>query len=377
MVMTRARPSVSTLSQQRRAWVEVSATALRHNLHHLRQGLHPQTQLWAVVKANAYGHGATLVATLLAAGDEAAVEGFCVATLEEGIELRQAGLTHPIVILEGLHQLQDWQTAHAFQLQVSLTDLDQLSWVEAVPGIPFHVHVDTGMTRLGIPWSEVSRIWPQVMASGRCVSLYSHLATAETPDHPAFALQVQRFRQLITQLQSQGWSLPPIHLGNSAIALGCPALHYDRVRVGLALYGMAPDAHLDGEASLRPVMQVCAKIVQIYDVAPGTGVSYGQRFVTQRPSRIATVGLGYADGLPRRLSGQIEGSLHGQIVPQVGTITMDLSMWDVTEVPAAVGDVIRLWDGPDSAVTWAEQLDTIPYEILCGLGARLPRVLVP
>ncbi|MEN9219380.1 MAG: alanine racemase [Thermostichales cyanobacterium SZTDM-1c_bins_54] len=349
----------------RRAWVEVSRGALLHNLALLNRYLTPATELWAVVKANAYGHDASLIAPLL---QQAGVQGLCVATLEEGIRLRQQEISIPILVLEGLLSLPEWQLAQAWDLGVTLTDWEQLPWLEACPQVPVHLQVDTGLTRLGIPWQEVAGIWPRL--ARRCHSVYSHLATAEDPHHPAFRMQLERFAGVVQALVPR----PRLHVGNSAVALLSPQIHYDALRVGLALYGISPVQPLP----LRPVMQVCARILQIHEVEAGTGVSYGHRFVTQRPSRIATVGIGYADGLPRPLSGRIQGYLHGFGIPQVGTICMDLSMWDVTDVPVPVqvGDVVRLWGAQESACTWAEKLQTIPYEICCGFGERLPRVLI-
>ena len=349
----------------RRAWIEIDAQALRHNLRVVQQRLSPETAVWAVVKANAYGHEAGLVAPVLA---QAGVKGLCVATLEEGMRLRQQEIDLPILILEGLLSLEEWRLAQTWHLDVTLTEWRQLPCLEAYPGVAVHLQVDTGLTRLGVPWQEVGDYWPKL--AGRCASVYSHLATAEDPGHPAFAQQVARWQEVIAALRP----CPPLHLGNSAVALAAPHLHYDVVRVGLALYGISPGPL----ASLRPVMQVCGRILQIQEIAPGTGVSYGHRFVAERPSRIATVGIGYGDGLPRALSGRIQGWIHGFGIPQVGTICMDLSMWDLTDllVPVQVGDVIRLWGQQESATTWAEKLQTIPYEICCGWGERLPRVLV-
>lgn len=358
-------PRLPCQMSTRRAWIEIDAAALLHNLNLVQRYLAPKTQLWAVVKANAYGHDAGLIAPLL---QQAGVQGLCVATLEEGLRLRQQEIGIPILVLEGLLSLPEWRLAETWDLGVTLTAWEQLPWLEACPKVAVHLQVDTGLTRLGVPWQEVAPRWPRL--AKRCRSVYSHLATAEDPHHPAFQIQVDRFTRLIQSLSPH----PCVHLGNSAVALLSPHIHYDALRVGLALYGISPVHPLP----LLPVMQVRARILHIHEVAAGTGVSYGHRFVTQRPSRIATVGIGYGDGLPRALSGRIQGYLHGFGIPQVGTICMDLSMWDVTDLPlpVRVGDVLELWGPEESASTWAEKLGTIPYEICCGFGERLPRVVV-
>jgi alanine racemase len=184
---------------------------------------------------------------------------------------------------------------------------------------------------------------------------------------------------VVEQIRQAGDPLPPLHLDNSAAAL--TRLHYSRVRLGLVLYGLSPAPHLQ-VPGLRPILRLKARLTHIQTVPAHTGVSYGHRYITRRPSRIATLAIGYADGIPRRLSGWLRGWVRGGLIQQVGTITMDQCMWDVTERPdIQVGDVVELL-GPHlgsmglSIQNWADQLGTIPYELLCGLSARLPRVLV-
>lgn len=366
-----------------RAWVEIDAAQLRENLRLLQARLSPDTEIWAVVKANAYGHGARLVAPIaLAAG----AKGLCVATLAEGIELRQAGLQAPILVLGALNTWAELQQAMAARLEVSLTRAEQIPVMRQVARwagrpVPVHVNVDTGMTRLGIPWQEAAAVWGQICRIPELegCSLFSHFATADEPDSPVMAQQEARFAQVVDQIRQAGDPLPPLHLDNSAGAL--THLHYPRVRLGLALYGLSPAPHLQVRG-LRPILRLKARLTHIQTVPAHTGVSYGHRYVTSRPSRIATLAIGYADGIPRRLSGWLRGWVRGSLIQQVGTITMDQCMWDVTERPdIQVGDVVELL-GPHLASAgfsiqdWADQLGTISYELLCGLSARLPRVLV-
>ncbi|MEN9230296.1 MAG: alanine racemase [Thermostichus sp. DG02_5_bins_236] len=390
---TESNPSESGLLQlpnpdllTSRAWVEIDAAQLRENLRLLQTRLSPGTEIWAVVKANAYGHGARLVAPLAIA---AGAKGLCVATLAEGIELRQLGLQSPILVLGALNTWAELRQAMAAQLEISLTCLEQIPLmcqVARLAGRPFpvHVNVDTGMARLGIPWTEAALLWGQIcrIPELQACSLFSHLATADEPDSPALEQQRTRFAQIVEHIQQAGDPLPSLHLDNSAGALSHLQGHYTRVRLGLALYGLPPAPHLQ-VPGLQPILRLKARLTHIQTVPAQTGVSYGHRYVTERTSRIATLAIGYADGIPRRLSGRLQGWVGGGLVPQVGTITMDQCMWDVTERPdIQVGDVVELL-GPhvDGVLSrfqvqdWADQLGTIPYELLCGLSARLPRLL--
>ncbi|MDX2273081.1 MAG: alanine racemase [Cyanobacteriota bacterium] len=361
-----------------RAWVEVDRQALHHNLKVLRQQLRADTQIWAVVKANAYGHGVQIIApTAIAAG----AEGVCVATLAEGMELRQQGLTASILVLGALNTELEVKLALSSQLDLTLTDAGQIPLLQAVGSrhptpIPLHLNVDTGMTRLGVPWQQAAAIWQDLLQIPEfaCRSLYSHLATADEVDTQVVELQEQRFQTVIEDLQARGLGIPVLHVDNSAGALASRRRHHQRVRLGLVLYGLAPASHLHLE-DLRPLLQIKARITHLQWVEAGTGVSYGHRYLTPQAARIATVAIGYADGIPRRLSGWLQGYLHGQKIQQVGTITMDQCMWDVTPLKqVAVGDVVELFGADLTPQHWADHLGTIAYEILCGFSARLPRL---
>ncbi len=365
-----------------RAWVEVSQSALHHNIALCRQHLSPHAAIWAVVKANGYGHGSRLVCALLA---QAGVEGFCVATLSEGIDLRLGGITAPILILGALLTPAEWAMAVEHHLEPTLTHTCQIPMAIQVGSpqpTPIHLNVDTGMTRLGIPWSQAAQVWIQLCQhpSLDCRSLYSHLATADELDPQLMHTQRDRLRQVIREIESQGQRIPALHLDNSAGLLSLPEAHFQRVRLGLILYGILPADHLRQwfvPQALRPALSIKARITHLQWAAPGTGISYGHRHVCDQPTHVATVGIGYADGIPRRLSGWILGSVRGHIIRQIGTITMDQCMWDVTNVdPVQIGDPVELLISEQGAEAWAEQLGTIPYEILCGLSARLPRLRV-
>ena len=365
-----------------RAWIEIDRGAIAHNIRALSSLLQPKTDLLAVVKANAYGHSAVQVATL---AQQLGVKYFGVATVPEGIELRQAGIHSSILVL-GVVQTQSQIEAIAqWNLEPTLCNPAQAKIFSQVltNSLSVHLKLDTGMSRLGHPWAQAVEFIKHVTALPHLhiASIYSHLATADDPD-PSFMKEQQvRFETVIGQLRESDIPIPALHLANSAGTLFSPAFHYDRVRVGLALYGIYPGPQFESTIELKPVMQVRARIAQIKDLPPGVGVSYGHRYVTSKPCRIAIVSIGYADGVPRALSNQMQVLIKGQRVSQLGVVTMDQIVIDISNVTdAAVGDIVTLLgqDGDSHllAEDWAEPLGTIPYEIVCGFQQRLPRIEV-
>jgi len=368
-----------------RAWVEIDLSALTHNVKQLKNLLSPQTELMAVVKADAYGHGAVAVSqTVLQAG----ASWLGVATIPEGIELREAGIEAPILLLGATHTAAQVRAIAQWHLQPTICTAKQaLIFSEVLVSLdrslPVHAKLDTGMSRLGTPWQEATEFVQLVngLPNLKLVSIYSHLATADSPDTAVMREQQKRFKWAIAQIQTAGINPPRLHLANSAAALTDPDLHYDLVRVGLATYGIYPAPHLQAIASLQPAMQVKARITQVKTIAAGTGVSYGYQFIASRQTQIAVVGIGYADGIPRNLSNKIQVLVRGKFVPQVGAVTMDQLMLDVSAIPdLEVGEVVTLLgkDGENqiTADDWAETLGTISWEILCGFKHRLPRVAV-
>lgn len=370
-----------------RAWVEIDLAALRHNVRQLVAHLQGQATLMAVVKADAYGHGAVTVAReALRAG----ARWLGVATVPEGMELRQAGIQAPILVMGAINSGEEVQAIAQWQLQPTVVSPQQaLIFSETLsqlapsdrPPLPVHLKLDTGMARLGFEWQRAAEFVAFVQRQPylAIASLYSHLATADSPDASILNQQHQRFQGAIAQLQGSGHPLPKLHFANSAATLGSPHLHYDMVRVGLALYGFYPAPHLRDTLALQPVMQVKARITHVKSIEAGTGVSYGHEFVADRPLRIAVVGIGYADGVPRALSNRMSVLIQGQPVRQIGNITMDQLMIDVTGLPdLQAGDAVTLLgQSADATITaddWASLTGTISWEILCGFKHRLPRI---
>ena len=385
-----------------RAWLEINPLALIHNIQQLRSLLSPTTELMAVVKANAYGHGAILVAqTALKYG----VTSLAVATIAEGQELREAGIKAPILLLGGVNTPEEIRAIAQYHLEPNLSTLQQAKLFSATltnsgkskeewalptllksnsgKSLPVHINIDTGMSRLGMPWQEVGELIQlvQSLPGLELASIYSHLATAEDTDSTVRQQQQQRFQKIIDICQTIG--LPPhvkFHLANSAGTLVDAGLHYDRVRVGLSLYGLYPSPHLQSLLSLQPVMAVKARVALVKPLAAGTGVSYGYKFFAPQDMLIAVVGIGYADGVPRLLSNKMQVLIRGRLVPQIGSITMDQLMLDVSAIPdLQPGEIVTLigQDG-DRIITaddWAEAIDTISWEILCSFNSRLPHLI--
>jgi alanine racemase len=374
-------PDLTALATER-AWIEIDKSAIAHNIRALQSLLKPGTDLLAVVKANAYGHGAITVATL---AEQLGVRHFGVATVPEGIELRLAGIHASIVVMGAVQTRNQIEAIAQWNLEPTLCNLAQAKIFSEVltDSLSVHLKLDTGMSRLGHPWEQGIELIEQVRALPHLhiASIYSHLATADDPDPSFMKEQQARFDVAIGQLRAAGIPIPALHLANSAGTLFSPAFHYDRVRVGLALYGLYPGSQFESVIDLKPVMQVRARIAQIKDLPAGVGISYGHRYVTSKPCRVAIVSIGYADGVPRSLFNQMQVLVQGQMVPQLGVITMDQIAIDITSVTdTAVGDVVTLLgqDGDRRIVAedWAEPLGTISYEIVCGFQQRLPRIEV-
>jgi alanine racemase len=370
---------------RQRAWVEIDLAALANNVRQIKQLLSPQTALMAVVKADAYGHGALTVSkVVLGAG----ASWLGVATVPEGIELREAGIEAPVLILGAVNTPEQIRAIAQWKLQPTLCTPQQAFVFSDTLGVigetlGVHIKLDTGMSRLGTSWQQAAEFVQLVdrLPNLEIASIYSHLATADDPDPTVMRQQQQRFEEAIAQIKATGITPPHLHFANSAATLTDPALHYDMVRVGLALYGLYPAAHLKQAIDLKPVLQVKARITQVKTIPAGTGVSYGHKFIADREMLLAVVGIGYADGVPRNLSNKMKVLIRGQQVPQVGAITMDQLMLDVTAIPdLQTGEVVTVLgkdgDMEISADDWAETLGTISWEILCSFKHRLPRVAV-
>ena len=371
------------LKQNHRAWVEVNLSAIKHNVQQLKSLLTASTELMAIVKADAYGHGAIDVSqTAIAAG----ATWLGVATIPEGIQLRKAGITTPIVILGATNGVDEIKSIAEYRLQPTICSPKQaLIYHEVLSatgeGIPVHLKIDTGMSRLGADWQEAIAFVEMVhhLPNLEIMSVYSHFATADASDRTFMQLQSQRFEQVIASLKNADIHPPRIHICNTAAMLSDRQIHYDIVRTGLGIYGLYPAPHFQNIIDLRPALTVKARITQVKKIKAGTSVSYGRSFIASQDMTMATVAIGYADGIPRGLSNRIRVAVNGQKVAQIGTITMDQCAIDVTHVSNVhVGDVVTFLGGAseNTADDWANLLGTISWEVLCGFKHRLPRINV-
>ncbi|NQV11534.1 MAG: alanine racemase [Cyanobacteria bacterium] len=381
-----ASPTCALLHPRQRAWVEVDEAAIARNARRLRTLLAPDCELMAVVKADGYGHGALPVAQAALAGGASSLG---VATLQEGVELRQAGVEAPVLVMGNLSEPEELRSCLHWRLMPTISGQRQALLCQALASgsgrsMDLHLKLDTGMARLGIDWREGAQLLAVLngLDAVQVAGVYSHLADADSHDDgdaSLTALQQRRFGAALQAMASQGLFTGLRHLANSAGTLRSPSLHYDLVRVGLALYGHCPAPHLGGTVALEPAMEVRARVTLIREVPAGVGVSYGHRFLTQRPSRLAVVAIGYADGVPRRLSNSLTVLFGEKRLAQVGAITMDQLIIDATDCPAlAQGSVVTLLGKEGGQVIgpehWAEASGTISWEILCGFKHRLPRL---
>jgi len=344
----------------------------------------------AVVKADAYGHGMMPIAKALA---EVGVDWFGVATVEEGIELRTAGITEPILLLGGIY-LSDPADLVEFRLTPAVSSLSSLDAYAACAHrygrvIEFHLKLNTGMNRLGLPLDGIDAFIERYrqLQGVRLGGVFTHLASAEDLVGSQTDKQLGNFAAGLEQLAKLGVRPDWVHVSNSMALLTGRASAENLVRVGALLYGfhlpLSTQADLQASAipHFEPILALKSRIVFLKDLPGGTPLGYGATFYTERPSRIATVPIGYADGLPRHLSNRGQAIVRDQFAPIVGAISMDLTLLDVTDIPgAAVGDeVVFIGKTAHCSIApgdVAGQLGTVPYEVLCSIGKRVPRVYV-
>ena len=374
---------------RRPAWAEIDQSALRHNVAVLRQLVAP-AQLCGVVKANGYGHGALFAAQALL---DAGVAGLAVAIVDEGVELRNGGIIEPILLLaEAAAETLVEALEHKLTLTIGSIDGARAA-IEAAAEVggrsPVHVKIDTGMHRMGVDMADAPEVLKLLAGSTNIVieGLYSHFSVADS-DAPAdrefCELQMRRFDEVVAQAASMGVHPPLTHLANSAAAISLPASRRSMVRIGLAAYGYLPHPSMTETLAahglaLRPALSLHAKVTAVRELNAGERPSYGRRRALPDAATVATVPFGYADGYPRRF---FDANAHvligGQRRPLAGSVTMDQLVIDCDGDEVAVGDEVILLgtQGSEtiSAEEWASWGGTITWEILCGIGARVPRV---
>lgn len=375
------------LRQFRSCWAEIDLNAIEHNMKEIRRIVNPNSKIAAIIKADAYGHGSVRVAqSALMSGAEI----LTVSALDEALELRQAGILAPILILgysepiyaPFLVEHEITQTVFNYEAAKAISDaavtLHKLAKV--------HIKIDSGMGRIGFlpnekSYAEIERIsqLPNLEIEG----IFTHFSSADETDKAYTHMQYHRFREAIDALKARGVEIPIVHCANSAAIIDFPEYHCDMVRAGIIIYGVRPSDEVDyKKINLVPAMSVKARISNIKFLPANEAISYGRKYITTKEQKIATIPIGYADGYSRRLSNKSSVLINGQKAPIIGNICMDQCMVDVTDIQGdiKVGDEVVLFgsqgDKSISVEELAAMLDTIPYEILCDIGRRLPRLYV-
>ncbi len=377
-------------------FVEIDLEAFSHNLQQVRLRVGKERKIIAVVKADAYGHGAVEIARRACASG---ADMLGVGNVEEGIELREAGIKAPILILGGCLKDNEAKIVaynlesviYSYQTALNLSNEAEKKGKEA----SVHIKADTGMTRIGVLPGRIKEYIGAVrsLKNIRVEGILTHFASAYEKDRQFTENQIKIFKNLINELKQEGYFFPIIHASNSAAIINYPESYFNAVRPGIILYGSLPfefpppfsppseGGDEGGVFSVNPVMSWKTEIIHINIVPEKTGISYGRRFITKRKSMIATIPVGYADGFRRCFSNKVTMLVRGRRVPQAGTICMDMCMIDVSDVPdVKVGDEVVLMGRQGDEEIKVEELaaiaETIPYEIFCSIGKRVKRVYI-
>jgi len=382
---------VNKIKQEKEPYYRVQArvnlSAIRHNLQEIRKSINSDTKLMVIIKADAYGHGAVPLAKAI--GDSGYVDAYGVAIIEEAVELRNAGINKPILIL-GYTPSQQYdlvvendvsQTIFQYEMAKALSE----EAVRQGKTAKVHIKLDTGMSRIGYPdkkesIEEIKRIVE--LKNLEVEGIFSHFARADERDKSCTYRQIERFNCFIEQLEKENIFIPIKHMSNTAGIMEFKEANYNMVRCGIATYGIYPSDEVSKDkVRLIPAMELKTHVIYVKDVEAGVGISYGATYVTDKKRRIATIPVGYADGYSRNLSNTGKVIIHGQYAPIVGRICMDQFMVDVSDIPdVKQGDLVTLLGKDQDACISAEELaawsHSFPYELVCTIGKRIPRVYI-
>jgi len=377
------------IDPKQRAWIEVRGKALETNVRELRSKLSKNCQFMAVVKADGYGHDSKVVSEYAIKGGASQLG---VATLKEGIKLRSYGVKKPILILGNFYTKRDLIISFKNDLMPTISSIRECLICNNIGkhfGLKFSIHlkVDTGMSRLGFEYNKFVQQFEKIKSFDNISieGIYSHLSSADEANalDPKSITQLQRlkFNELLKQINLDINNDIKIHLSNSAGMLLSKDFHFHMVRVGLSMYGYSPLVKIDKNLLLKPALSLKVKVAFIRTIDKGVSVSYGGKFVSTRKTKLAVLSIGYADGVPRNLSGKINVIHNSKFYPQVGSITMDQMMVDITDSNEIIVGSTMVLLGSDgdktiSPLEWARKSSTIPWEILCSFKNRLPKVQV-
>lgn len=361
---------------------EINLEALKANLEAVRRKVGPSVHIMGIVKANAYGHGIVEIAHAL---NKFGIDYLGVGFLEEGILLRNHGVTAPILVLGGVlgSQVDEFLEYH---LDITVSSLEIAEKINAEVAVNamrrprVHLKIDTGMERLGVRWEHAERFIEHVARLPHLdlIGIYSHFATAGERDKSFVIEQLMRFQEVLQKGEKLGLSFRYRHIANSGALLDVPSSLFNMVRPGIVLYGIYPSREISETIRIRPVLSLKSKIVFLKEIMPGMSVSYGRQFTATQRTRIATVPVGYGDGYSRHLSNVADVLIRGNRFRVVGAVCMDQIMVDVgLDEELHVGDDVTLIgrDGSEEVTTWqiADMMNTLPYEVLTNIAARIPR----
>lgn len=376
----------------RRTWAEVDVDAVKHNYRVIRKAVAPQTQIMCVIKADAYGHGAVFLGKLY---ENLGADRFAVSNIEEALQLRENGITLPVLILgytpaSMAKELADNNISQAVFSEEYAEGLSREAIKQNV-NVKIHIKTDTGMSRIGFMYQDKERdrlsiekikktcSMPGLAAEG----IFTHFAVSDEGDEGKKTTlhQLECFSDVVQKLKNDGFSFDIVHCSNSGAVIDYKQAHFDCVRAGIILYGLSPSKKLAGRLDLRPAMQIKSVIAQVKTIEPGTPVSYGSTFISDKPLKLATVPIGYADGYTRSLGNRAYMTVNGKKANVVGRVCMDQLMLDVSGIDdVRSGDeVIVIGDGKNNTLSFddiAELTGTINYELVCLVGKRVPRVYV-
>ena len=381
--------SKDVIDPTQRAWIEVSGRAIENNIKQIKSLLRKDCKFMAVVKADGYGHDATFVSKYAIRGG---ADQLGVATLCEGISLRKTGINKPILVLGNIYSKKDLLTCFQYNLMPTISSLRECLICNNIGKkyhmeFPLHLKVDTGMSRLGFELQDFIDQFSKIRSCENILikGIYSHLALADEVnplDKNSFTqIQKNKFQDLLKKIKILQYPEITTHLANSAGTLLSQDLHFDMVRVGLSMYGYNPSINSKMNLLLQPALFLKSKISFIRKVKKNTGVSYGSKFITNRDTKLGVISIGYADGINRKLSNNISVIHNGKSYHQVGAITMDQLMIDITDSnQIKVGDTVILLgkegDQEINPLEWALKSSSIIWEILCAFKNRLPRIQV-
>jgi len=359
---------------------EVDLSAVAFNIESIKNKVAP-AEIMAVVKANAYGHGALEISrTAIQHG----IKYLGVASVEEGVELRKAGIDIPILVFSGLSlnqaslYLENNLEATIFD-KIGFENLRQAAMAAHKQAVA-HIKIDTGMGRVGIDWRSAADFIEKIVATEavQIKAVYTHFANSDHLDKSYALLQLARFKQVLDRLKEKKIDIPLKHAANSGAILNIPESYFDLVRPGITIYGYYPSNTTLESIPLKPVLSFKTRVLYLKEVDKGESISYDRTFLAPRATRVATIPAGYADGYNRLLSNQGHVLINGEFFPVIGRVTMDLLMVDVGEKDVQIGDeVILLGKQGGKEITIqsiCEKLNTIPYEVLCSISHRVPRI---